>query len=240
MLVELFTSQGCNSCPPADALIGELTGPGLTDARVLPITFHVTYWDDLGWRDPFGNQLHDHRQIGYARQLPDARSRDESTIRGPYTPQMVVDGRVHFTGSLRDIAQAEIERASQEPAPVRLSAKAALVGASIEVDVVSEPVAGAGLDTDKAKIGVFAALLRKRATTEVPRGENAGKQLAEFNVVLELSGPKLFRSARPVNDTHFTLATPPHTAADDLEIAVFVQDLATLTILNATAVAIPD
>jgi len=236
VLVELYSSQGCDSCPAADALVERLPRLGFPEDQVIPLTFHVTYWDDLGWSDPFASPLHDQRQIGYAHALPMARAADEATIRGPYTPQMVVDGRVHFSGALEKVAVAELARARARPAAIDLSARAALAEGGVVVDVRSSAAPGAGLDTDRAKVGIFAVLVQPRAETEVPRGENAGKRLTERNVVRALAGPKLFRSGRAVNETHLELARPADLV--DPFVVVFAQDLATLEIHAAQALAL--
>lgn len=235
VLVELYSSQGCDSCPAADALVQRLPQLGFPEDQVIPLTFHVTYWDDLGWSDPFASPLHDQRQIGYAHALPMARAADETTIRGPYTPQMVVDGRVHFSGALEKVATAEITRARARPAAIELSARAVLVEGAVVVDIRSSAAPGAALDTDRAKVGLFAVLVQPYADTEVPRGENAGKRLSERNVVRGIAGPKLFRSGRAVNDTHLELALPP--GLTDPIVVVFAQDLATLEIHAARALA---
>lgn len=244
VLVELFSSQGCNSCPAADAFVGELPAQGFPRADVVALTFHVTYWDDLGWQDPYAEALFDQRQIGYAQQLPAARDDAETTIRGPYTPQMVVDGKVHFSGALRDIAKAEIERARQQPTAIDIvvtvpanaeapdpNAKQALDAApTITVVAGSKLAEGSTLDTDRAKVGLFAALAQRVVETEVPRGENAGKKLIEHWVVRDFAGPKLFRSSR-ANETPFALERPDDLDPADAEVVVFAQDLSTLAIL---------
>lgn len=239
VLVELFTSQGCDSCPKADAFIGELPSLGWGADRVIPLTFHVTYWDDLGWTDPYGSQMHDQRQISYAQTVPGAKADDETTIKGPYTPQLVVDGRVHLSGTLKDVAQREITKASNAPMLIEMNAQASVTasddGEAIEVKVESVAVNGAGLDTDKSKIGLFAALTQKQVQTEVPRGENAGKKLDEYWVVREFVGPKLFRSSRK-NETQFQLTLPSDAKPEDLDVVVFAQDLASLGIYTVTAV----
>ena len=235
VLVELFTSQGCNSCPPADAFIGELASLDWSADRVIPLTYHVTYWDDLGWQDPYARQLFDQRQIGYAQQVTGRRAPEETTLRGPYTPQLVVDGQVHFSGTLRDVAREEVTRLSKRPTLIELSierATAAPPPAGAEpvatVEVRSSMREGAALDTDAAKIGLFAALVHEQLSTEVPRGENAGKTLREFNVVRAFQGPKLFRSHRAENKTRFELPLPEGVAPVELQVVVFAQGLGDL------------
>ena len=91
VIVELFTSEGCSSCPPADSLLGRIHLKETTAGQlIVGISEHVTYWDDLGWKDPFSAQVFTDRQSVYASRL---------SAEGPYTPQMVVDGREQFVGS---------------------------------------------------------------------------------------------------------------------------------------------
>jgi hypothetical protein len=106
VVVELFTSQGCNSCPPADAVLGELT----RQADVLPLAFHVTYWDRLGWPDTFGLEASTERQEAYARRLG---------LSGLYTPQMVIGGRIDAVGSERQrvLKAIDLLRSHPEPGP---------------------------------------------------------------------------------------------------------------------------
>src|SRR5277367_2440898 len=100
VVVELFTSQGCSSCPPANALLNELSRDR---SDVLPLAFHVTYWDRLGWRDPFSLEAATARQDRYGHRFGD----------GSYTPEMVIDGSVGLVGSYRDEVNAAIARAKQ-------------------------------------------------------------------------------------------------------------------------------
>lgn len=161
IVVELFTSQSCSSCPPADALLTELarTRPG----DVLPLTFHVTYWNGLGWRDPFSFAAATERQRAYAGQLHD---------QGIYTPQMVVDGTDGFVGSDRGAAAAALRRAEAAgvtAAPVRLSRR----GDTLVVEV------GAG--TGQATLLLLG--FDREHRTAVGGGENGGRRLLETNVV---------------------------------------------------------
>ena len=103
MVVELFTSQGCNSCPPADALLGELA----RRPDVLALALHVTYWNDLGWTDQFSQEQFDQRQRDHVRQL---------NLRSPYTPQMVVNGTLDVVGSQRAALERALAKAARPAA----------------------------------------------------------------------------------------------------------------------------
>ena len=107
VVVELFTSEGCSSCPPADELLGhlrqDLAGKNI---QVIPLGFHVDYWDSLGWKDRFSSADFSHRQEQYARSLG---------VDGPYTPEMVVDGALEFVGNSAGQAQRAISQAASQP-----------------------------------------------------------------------------------------------------------------------------
>src|SRR5258707_8836135 len=102
VVVELFTSQGCSSCPPADSLLGELS----KRSDVLALGFHVDYWDYIGWKDPYASKLATKRQHDYAAAL---------RLHMVYTPQMVVDGRTDVVGSERGDVAAAIGKAAAQP-----------------------------------------------------------------------------------------------------------------------------
>src|SRR5580698_5768415 len=159
-VVELFTSEGCNSCPPAEAYVGELAGR--TD--VLALAFHVDYWDDLGWRDRFGLGQSVERQRSYARSL---------RLSSVYTPEIVIDGRADYDGSNR-VGIGSALKEKREGVPVILS-----VGNG-DADVRLE--APSGEAPGKKEVGgdvVLVAYLRK-AVTAIGRGENAGRTLDEY------------------------------------------------------------
>lgn len=161
IVVELFTSQGCSSCPPADALLNELA----QRPDVLPLAFHVTYWDRLGWRDPFSLDLATNRQRAYQGLL------GTETI---YTPQMIVEGHIDVVGSDRSGVRTALA-ASARPAgvPITVSANGGQLSFSI----------GAG--TGEARVLLVGYDAARR--TAVPRGENAGHQLSESNIVRSLA-----------------------------------------------------
>lgn len=156
VVVELFTSQGCSSCPPADALLGELT----RRADVLPLAFHVTYWNDLGWRDRFSLPEADARQHRYAGALG---------RRSVYTPQMIINGSGEALGSRRSEIVRLIEAAGA-PASIQLSVAPGLLQITL-------PDVG-GCECELLLLDVLPSV-----QTAVPRGENAGRTLREFNVV---------------------------------------------------------
>lgn len=159
VVVELFTSQGCSSCPPADAYLIELS-KGRHD--VLPLAFHVTYWDQLGWKDPFSLPSATERQNQYGRRFGD----------GSYTPEIVVDGAASMVGSRRSEVASAIERAKRDSltaAAVRVTRKGKLV--SIEI--------GSGSGSGRVLLIGF----DHEHTTPIGRGENGGRTLTEANIV---------------------------------------------------------
>ena len=199
----------------------------------------MTYWDDLGWQDPYARPLFDQRQISYAQALPLASSDDETTLRGPYTPQMVVDGAVHFSGTLADVAKEQIGLAKRTPTPIELelelgAPQASESGSTLDALVTSRMATDADFDTSTAKVALFAALAQRELTTEVPRGENAGTKLEEHWVVRDFQGPKLFRSERETNETPFTLTVPADADPSQFEVVVFAQELASMHIAAVT------
>jgi hypothetical protein len=163
VVVELFTSEGCSSCPPADRLLSELSD---TRTDVLPLAFHVTYWNQLGWKDPFSFEGADTRQARYAQ-----------LFRGfEYTPEMVVDGKAELVGSDRHAAGTAIEHARSD------SVAAATVHATRENGGVSVSI-GPGLGRARVLLIGYDA----RHVTAIGRGENAGHTLTESNVVRSIA-----------------------------------------------------
>jgi hypothetical protein len=159
VVVELFTSQGCSSCPPANAYLNELSR-GRRD--VLALAFHVTYWDRLGWKDPFSMEVATDRQAVYGRRFGD----------GSYTPEMVVDGAAGIVGSDRDEVGSAIENAK------RNGQTAAAVSVTRNGEQLSIEV-GAGSGSGRVLLVGF----DREHTTAIGRGENSGRTLVEANVV---------------------------------------------------------
>jgi len=160
VLVELFTSQGCSSCPPADALLGELA----RRPDVLPLAFHVDYWDRLGWKDPYSSAEATRRQRVYAGLF------ERGTV---YTPQMVIDGKTDVVGSYRGEVLAAIAaaRAGAAAVPIDLTTQ----GDGLQVRV------GAGAPGQRAALWLVG--FDAHHETRVGAGENGGRTLAEWNIV---------------------------------------------------------
>lgn len=156
VLVELFTSQGCNSCPPADAYLGDLA----KRRDVVALAFHVDYWDHIGWKDQFADPAWTQRQRQYSRSLRTAQI---------YTPQMVIDGGAHAVGSDRGSVERLIGAAAKRERPAVELTRAA-GGLDLKVDGQGEGE-------------IWIVGYDPRHETKVQRGENAGKTLAEFNIV---------------------------------------------------------
>lgn len=165
VVVELFTSQGCSSCPPADAFLGEL----VKRADVIALGFHITYWDGAQWRDPLSLREATERQGAYDRRLTGGQV---------YTPQMVIDGTEDAVGSDRSAVLAALAQAHP----------AALASVSFAADHKSVAI-GAGNASDGAPSGAEVLLARYVLTrsTQVKGGENAGRAATDFNGVTALT-----------------------------------------------------
>jgi hypothetical protein len=166
VVVELFTSQGCSSCPPADAFLGELAGR----ADVIALAFHIDYWDYIGWKDPFASPAWTDRQHAYKRSLG---------LHMVYTPQMVIDGRADAVGSERGAVNDAIAAAAAQDDKVAVSITRAAAGHYR----VALPAA-AGLQGLPAT--VWLAVFERQHVTPIAKGENAGATLTDHNIVREL------------------------------------------------------
>ncbi|MEM7599590.1 MAG: DUF1223 domain-containing protein [Pseudomonadota bacterium] len=164
VLVELFTSQGCSSCPPADALLHELAKRD----NVIALAMHVDYWDYIGWKDSFAQPEFTARQRAYARL---------GNRKMVYTPQMVINGMDHVVGSNPKDTDAMIAAHHQLPTEVDLSASRSGDTLSLQAVAVSQ-------SSDDAS--VYLVRYRPEATVDIARGENAGRTISYANVVTEM------------------------------------------------------
>ena len=223
VLVELFTSQGCSSCPPADAFVRDLPALGFGRDKVIPLTFHVDYWNDLGWKDPFATSVFTDRQKWYARSGTLRSPDGQVGIDGIYTPQMIVDGLVHFSGQRRQDAIREMERAATRPSAFDLVADATIHGSTIDVVVAATDRGDPKRDADWH---VVVALAATKTRTAVARGENAGETLDEAAVVRVLSN-RLPLARSPRSTVTVRLTKPGDLPWSGTEVVAFVQSRAT-------------
>ena len=183
VVVELFTSEGCSSCPPADRLLGEIAEKAKKDgSRIFPMAFHVDYWNRLGWHDPFSDPAYSERQRQYARAL--------GSPRRIYTPQMIVNGVEGFVGSRKEQAYSAINAMLKDgETKIELVLEARIDGDGKRIEV-SYRVEGA---PEQAILNV--ALLEDGISNEIPRGENAGRRLSHERVVRGFKTASLEKAA---------------------------------------------
>lgn len=169
-VLELFTSQGCSSCPPADALLGKLAAR----KDIVGLTLPVDYWDYLGWKDTLANAAHSTRQRTYAKGRGDHQV---------YTPQVVVNGLQHVNGADYHAIQHAAAATRKELAGRRVALSLEQMdGDTLKVEIGATPPGSA------MRSGIiWLALVKKSATVDVPRGENGGRKLTYHNVVRELA-----------------------------------------------------
>ncbi len=206
-MIELFTSEGCSSCPPAEAYVGELA----QRPDVLALTFHVDYWDNLGWRDRFALPEAVQRQRAYAKAL---------RLSSVYTPQAVIDGHEDCVGSDRlSIGRSLMQKRS---------------GVALALTVRDgEVLVDLGARENIAPSDVVLVAYRRTAVSPIGRGENAGRTIKEFNVVRDFRSlgrwdgqPRQYRSRVDALPT------------DATDVAVLIQPLGQAPIIGAAAAAL--
>jgi hypothetical protein len=213
-IVELFTSEGCSSCPPADELLNSLASDANKNGtRIFSLAFHVDYWNYLGWRDPFSAPQYTQRQETYSRATHN---------RGLYTPQMIVNGTDAFVGSDRVHARRSIADALKQSAAVDLKLRAIATpnhSVSVAYEITGAP--------KNAVLNI--ALVESGLTEKAPRGENAGRTLHHNNVV------RLFQSFSPDVTIcgKIELALPDGVDGARTKVIGYAQDSKTLSVLGA-------
>jgi hypothetical protein len=231
VVVELFTSEGCSSCPPADDVMTKLVSqqpvPG---AHIIGIGEHVDYWDRLGWRDPFSSATFSARQSDYA-----SRVFHTGNI---YTPQMVVDGREEFVGSDYRAATAAIARAVSLPGArmhLALTVSRQLSALSAQVTTLVESPVGAPL-TGTAE--VFLVVTEDGLVTQVRRGENGGRQLRHSAAARSITSVGVPRADGSSWSVTTNVRISPDWNLGHIRIVAFAQDRATKRILGATTASV--
>lgn len=223
VVLELFTSQGCSSCPPADKLLSKLGGEDFDRGMIVPLAYHVDYWNHLGWSDPFSSPKWSARQREYAASIQGSQV---------YTPQLVVNGTVQLVGSSERHVRAEIDRQLRaRDAGTVVIDRISREGNELEVQLRAE------LDRSTAdhRVDVVVALFENGMATAVSRGENASRNLANDFIVRWQS--RAFELAPDGTEIAAKVRIPLAAgwAADHLGVAAFEQDPKSRAILGGTA-----
>lgn len=170
VVVELFTSEGCSSCPPADELLTKVSEQAkATNQNVIPLAFHVDYWNNRGWKDPYSKFQFTTRQENYSRILAEKQV---------YTPQAVINGKISFTGSKEVVMNEQIQSALKIPADAEVELKIDSTGNDTLYVSYSISKSGSGVN-----YSLRFALTEDGLTSKIGSGENAGKTLEHNNVV---------------------------------------------------------
>ncbi len=214
-VVELFTSQGCSSCPPADRVLTDLvTEADKKGQAVYALSFHVDYWNYLGWKDPFSDAKYSERQRKYARKL----------FSQVYTPQMVVNGQAQFIGSRSNEAKSNVKEALAQNAIAKLALQSKPLADQKSLQITYE------VSNHKAGQWLQLALVQKAAQTAVARGENRGRDLSHNNIVRHFETIDL--TVNGTGNHHFNI--PNDLNPDDLHLIAYVQDQNSWAIIGAT------
>ena len=217
-VVELFTSQGCNSCPGAEAVLRDLSAHARESGlRIFPIEWHVDYWDRLGWVDPFGDPEYSQRQRRYARVFG---------ARGPYTPQIIVNGTTVVRPAQRkQLVFDSVASALEEPAEAEVALSADLVDGWLKVTYA--------VSDAPRRAAVLLIVVERGLGNHVPRGENAGKTLRHDEVARALHDlGRIGREATGTTEMEIPDEVDPAMAS----VIAIVHDAVTLEILGAASI----
>jgi hypothetical protein len=221
VVLELFTSQGCSSCPAADRVLASLGHDEGLRGRVVPLAFHVDYWNYIGWADPFSSADWSARQEAYAHRFK---------LDSVYTPQIVVNGRSELNGSDEDGIRREIAAASRGPSGRVALSVARDGGGALAADVSAETPEA----IEAGELSLVVVVYESGISTAVKRGENSGRTLENDFVVRRVARAFSFKpvaGAKQAGRVQFDL--DPSWKAGNLGVAAFLQDPQTLRIYGA-------
>jgi hypothetical protein len=223
VVLELFTSEGCSSCPPADALISEL---GSSTKSVIPLAYHVDYWNHLGWADPFSSHQWSERQSDYARAM---------NLDGEYTPQMVIGGGWQCGGSDAGSIERAVAAARSEPALGRTRIQTSLGAAGsrkLQVKVNAQLLSAVGT----GRLVVMLAIYENGLVSKIGAGENGGREITYDYTVRKLLPAFELDATQPGSFVQeMTIDLDPSWSLDHLGVAAFIQDPTSLRIEGASA-----
>jgi hypothetical protein len=223
VVLELFTSEGCSSCPPADELLSRI---GALTPGVIPLAYHVDYWDSLGWSDPFSSSQWTMRQVEYVRAMQ---------LSGSYTPQIVINGRWQCVGSDPNLLTRAIATARATPPPGVVTVRAMPPAAGshkLNVSVSAHIVRTAG---DKSLI-VVVAIYENGLMAKIDGGENSGHRIRyDYTVRKIIPAFELRPAAGSALENELSVDLDPSWKLDHLGVAAFIQDETSLAIDGGAA-----
>jgi hypothetical protein len=219
-VVELFTSEGCSSCPPADALLTKLIAEHEAAGDLVALSFHVDYWDNLGWKDPWSSAAATARQRWYADQLGSSL----------YTPQMVVNGKDEFVGSDSGRARVRLDAALRHAPQWSVTVD---VQNGAKADEIRVEASATRIDGAAAKEPVYVvAIVERGLSSKVRRGENAGRTLTHDNVV------RVFEAFDPDAKTR-VIRVPSDVKRENASVVVLAQE-ASGAVVAARQIGLPE
>ena len=223
-LLELYTSEGCDSCPPADVWVSALPSKNLKSDRLLALAFHVDYWNYIGWVDPFGQARFS------ARQRAQSQRRGAKTV---YTPQLLLNGADYRRGASFDDIDARVNAINRMKPSADISITLEYGADAAKASVLAAATAGGHSGAE-----LYLALFENQLASAVKSGENKGRTLKHDFVVRELAGPLAFDHAGTVRHQQ-TFRLDARWKRADLRLAAFVQHAQTGDVWQALAVACP-
>ena len=223
VLVELFTSEGCSSCPPADALLQKLDQQPAAGEELIVLSEHVDYWNHIGWKDPYSDRFYSDRQRSYARRLG---------LDDVYTPQMVVDGSSQFVGSDAALANKALATELNKP---KLAVQLSSVSVGPTNVLLAHVKTGALLESfGLREAEVYFAVALNQAESQVSGGENAGRRLSHTAVVKSIVEVGRLRKGQAFTQD-VQLKLEPATDARNLRLIAFVQEPGQGRVIGAAA-----
>ena len=213
VLLELFTSEGCSSCPPADVNLARIEKEQpVAGAEVITLSLHVDYWNSLGWKDEYSSAIFSRRQQLYSQALK---------LDSNYTPQMIVDGRTEFVGNSAEKTNKAIAEAAKNP---KAAVEFFLDANQLKIKLSDLPA--------HENATVFLAVTEDNLASNVRRGENSGRRLEHTSVVRELTSLGMLAAEQKSLEMDAALQIQPNWKRENLKVVVFVQENASRKILG--------
>ena len=220
--MELFTSEGCSDCPPADALLQQLDrSQPVNGAQLIVLSEHVDYWNHIGWTDPYSSSFFTDRQNGYVERFG---------LKSAYTPQMVVDGDTEFVGNNPGLASQALQKAvARQKIPLHISEVSLITPQTLQAHVEADALPEA---FKARKADVYLAVALNHAESQVLRGENGGRRLTHVSVVQTLTKVGRLEAGKNLaQDVRVKLDSK--TDPSNLRVIAFIQEPGQRQVLGA-------